>query len=203
MFNFFAFITYACIVSFTPGPNNIMVLAYSTKNGHKKTLPFRLGVSTGFFIILVLSIFFNQLLVQLLPKAQLVMRLVGTAFMLYLAFKFSGIQLPSTLKKQSTKAEKTIPLTYRTGILLQFVNPKGLLVGLTIISSFIAPYFQNYLVQIAFSILLSLIALAATSSWALFGTIFNRFLSQYERPFNLVMSLLLIYSALSISGILH
>jgi threonine/homoserine/homoserine lactone efflux protein len=203
MFNFLAFITYACIVSFTPGPNNIMVLAYATKNGHRKTLPFRLGVSTGFFMILVLSIFFNQMLVQFLPKAQLIMRIIGTTFMLYLAFKFSGIQLPSKSKKKSKKTEQTIPLTYRTGILLQFINPKGLLVGLTIISTFIAPYFPTYTMQILFSILLSLIALAATTSWAIFGTMFNRFITQYERPFNLAMSLLLVYSALSISGIFH
>lgn len=203
MFNLFTFITYACIVSFTPGPNNIMVLAYATKKGHKKTLPFRLGVATGFFIILVLSVFFNQVLVQLLPKAQLIMRFIGTAFMLYLAFKFSGIQLPSSWNKKSKKTEQTIALTYRTGIFLQLVNPKGLLVGLTIIPTFIAPYFSNYFMQIAFALLLSLIALAATTSWAIFGTMFNRFITQYERPFNLVMSLLLVYSALSISGILH
>ena len=122
--------------------------------------------------------------------------------MLYLAFKFSGIQLPSSLKKKSKKTEQTIPLTYRTGILLQLVNPKGLLVGLTIISSFISPYFPSYFVQIAFSVLLALIALAATSSWAIFGAIFNRFLSQYERPFNIILGLLLVYSAISISGLL-
>jgi hypothetical protein len=43
----------------------------------------------------------------------------------------------------------------------------------------------------------------ATSCWALFGSLMNTFLMRYERPFNLAMALLLVYSAVSISGITH
>jgi len=39
--------------------------------------------------------------------------------------------------------------------------------------------------------------------WALFGALFKKFLSRYRTPFNLVMGLLLLYGAISISGILE
>lgn len=203
MFNFFAFISYACIVSFTPGPNNFMAMAYAGKNGYRKAFPFLLGVATGFFLILTLSVFFNRLLLQVLPKAQLILTSIGTAFMLYLAYKFSGIKMGKAGDPHSTEEKLSIPLNFETGVLLQFINPKGILYGISVISSFLAPYFPNPITQLAFSILLAGIALASTSSWALFGSIFNRFLSKYERPFNIAMSLLLVYGAITISGLLH
>ncbi|WP_312815044.1 hypothetical protein [Sedimentibacter sp.] len=38
--NLSAFISYAFITSFTPGPNNIMSMTNATKYGFKKSLPF-------------------------------------------------------------------------------------------------------------------------------------------------------------------
>lgn len=203
MFNSFAFISYACIVSFTPEPNNFMAMAHAGKKGYRKTFPFLLGVSTGFFLLLTLSVFFNRIFLQILPKSQLLLTAIGTAFMLYLAYKFSGIQIGKNRQPEKTDAKPAIPLNFKSGILLQFVNPKGILYGISVVSSFLAPYFPNPFTQLAFSVLLAGIALLSTSSWALFGSLYNRFLAKYERPFNYAMSLLLLYSALTISGILH
>jgi threonine/homoserine/homoserine lactone efflux protein len=202
MFNAFAFLSYAFVVSFTPGPNNIMAMVYGSKKGYRKTMPFCLGVATGFFIILILSIFFNRILLAAIPKAQTILSGIGTAFLLYLAYKVSGIHLFSEAKETSGH-DRSIPLNYKTGTLLQFVNPKGILYGLTVVSSFIAPHFSHYTSQIALSALLALIAFASTSSWAVLGNAFNRLLSKYQKPFNICMSLLLVYSALTISGFLH
>lgn len=41
------FLLYVFVNSFTPGPNNIMSLAYASKYGYRKTLMFILGVMTG------------------------------------------------------------------------------------------------------------------------------------------------------------
>jgi len=203
MFNFFALISYACIVSFTPGPNNFMAMAHAGNHGYRKTLPFLLGVSTGFFLILSLAIFFNRILLQVLPRAQFILTIIGTGFMLYLAYKFSGIHIGKQGDHHNTDEKPSILLNFKTGILLQFINPKGILYGISVISSFLAPYFPSPTIQLAFSLLLAGIALLSTSSWALFGSFFNHFLTKYERPFNITMSLLLVYGAITISGILH
>ncbi len=205
MFNLGAFLSYAVVVTFTPGPNNIMSMASSSKHGYRKTLNFMFGVSSGFFLIMILATYFNLLLENILPNITSVMRIIGMLYMLYLAFKIMNIPLPFQ-KKKKTKSRNLNNhglISYKTGVLMQFFNPKAILYGLTIVSNFIIPYFHTNTTLIGFALFLSLIALASTSSWALFGSFFNRFMEDYERPVNIVMGLLLIYSALTIAGIVH
>ncbi|MBC8653404.1 LysE family translocator, partial [Providencia vermicola] len=51
--NFLALSLFSFVTSITPGPNNIMLLASGVNFGFQKTLPHSLGVSIGFFIMLI------------------------------------------------------------------------------------------------------------------------------------------------------
>ncbi len=202
MFNLSAFLTYAIVVTFTPGPNNITSLATAGQLGYRKTLNFMLGVATGFFIIMTLSSFFNLILINIIPKIKIVMTLIGTLYMLYLAYKISGIKLSQNPKKQKHTFEEMANM--KTGLLMQFVNPKVIIYGITITSTFITPYFDSTYALLGFSLFLSLLALASTSCWAMFGSTFNKLLAIYQKQFNIIMSMLLLYSAYSIlSGLFH
>ncbi len=86
---------------------------------------------------------------------------------------------------------------------LQFANPKVILYGITVISNFIIPYYKSNLSLIFFSIFLASLAFISTSCWALFGVFLEKFLVKYRKPFNIVMGLLLIYSAVSMLGIIN
>ena len=61
-------------------------MANANKVGYKKTAFFCLGVTTGFSILLFISIYFNYWLYGIIPKIKLVMGLIGTIYMLYLAY---------------------------------------------------------------------------------------------------------------------
>lgn len=63
-----SFLVYVFVMSFTPGPNNIMAMLFANQYGFKKTLRFCLGVGGGFFVIMILSSYFNLLLQNLTPK---------------------------------------------------------------------------------------------------------------------------------------
>ena len=205
MFNLGAFLSYAFVVTFTPGPNNIMSMANASKHGYKKNLKFSFGVCTGFFLILMLTSYFNLLLQNILPNVTLIMKVIGTTYMLYLATKIMDIHLPfSKQKKQDdTSHDQVDAITYKTGVMLQFLNPKAILFGLTIVANFIMPYFDSSLSYVGFALFLSLLAFGSTSLWALFGSFFNRFMENHKRPVNTFMGLLLIYSAFTISGLIH
>lgn len=199
MFNLGLFLSYAVIVSFTPGPNNIMSLYNASQNGFKKNVKFTLGVSTGFFVVMMLCSFFNYWLSKSLPTIQPLMSLVGASYMLYLAYKIFKSKPPS----DETYENSNSIVNYKTGLMMQFVNPKAILYGITIVSSFIMPYFSSWYVLVLFSLFLAFIAFLSTSLWAISGSIFTKFLKEYHKPFNVVMSLLLVYTAVSISGLLH
>lgn len=214
MLNLSAFLSYVFVVTFTPGPNNIMSMANASKYGYKKTLNFILGISTGFLVIMILCSYFNLILFNLIPKIKMFMGILGAGYMIYLAIKIMKSnkkinkhndreEMSDEGKNQTSIKNRNELNSFSTGIAMQFVNPKVIIYGITVISNFIIPYYKSNISLVLFSSFLALVGFTATSCWALFGSLFNKFLSKYEAQLNIVMGLLLIYSALSISGITH
>lgn len=202
MFNTAAFLSYVFIVTFTPGPNNITSMASANKYGYKRTLEFIFGVTSGFFLLMLLCSYFNLMLFNIIPKIKPVMSIIGAAYMLYLAFKIMSskddLKNPEQHSKEIPQKKENL---FLRGFLLQFVNPKAILYGITVVANFIMPFYQSAGALFLFSLFFGVVVFASNTSWALFGSLFKRFLSNYSRQFNIVMGILLIYSAASISGI--
>jgi threonine/homoserine/homoserine lactone efflux protein len=196
MNNFLPFISYVFVVTFTPGPNNIMSMVNATKYGHKKTFPFMFGVFTGFLLLMLLSSYSNLFLFMYIPKIEPFMKVLGGVYMLYLAI---NIMIPNH-KNSNKKITKTN--TFKNGIILQFLNVKAILYAITVMGTFIIPQYQSKLMLLLFSILLAFVAFISLNCWALFGSIFNKYIEKHEKVFNIIMGSLLIYSALLISGLL-
>lgn len=188
----FSLLLYAFVSSFTPGPNNIMAMLFANKYGFKKTFKFCLGVGVGFLIILILSAYFNLLLHNFLPKIEFIMKLIGAAYLLYLAIKIV------TSKNSGNDNDGGNNNSFFVGVVLQFINPKAILYGITAMSTFVLPYNSSHFSLLFYSLLLASIAIMSTSSWSMFGSIFKEFISKYRNQFNLVMALLLVYSAITI-----
>ncbi|MCS3596925.1 threonine/homoserine/homoserine lactone efflux protein [Bacillus sp. JUb91] len=112
--------------------------------------------------------------------------------MLYLAFKIL------TSKGSTNPSEKDNKNLFTVGISLQFVNPKGILFGLTVVSTFILPYYNSYSSFLLFSLFLGVVGLMSTCSWSLFGSIFQKLLIKHNQLFNIIMAVLLVFSAVSI-----
>jgi threonine/homoserine/homoserine lactone efflux protein len=86
---------------------------------------------------------------------------------------------------------------------MQFANPKVWIFTMTVIPSFIMPYYQSVTAYLAYALLVAVIAFCALTTWALFGTIFKRFLQKYQKAVNIILALLLAYSAIEVSGIIE
>ncbi|MFB5189118.1 LysE family transporter [Alicyclobacillus fastidiosus] len=185
------FLTYVFVTTFTPGPNNIMSMSSASRNGFSNTLKFILGVAVGFFVILLLSCYFNLLLFHFIPKIEFLTSTLGAIYMLYLAFKIVNSARTADQSRNETST------SFVSGLFLQFINPKVIIYGLTVISTFIIPLYNSTLMFIFFSLVLAFVGFLATSCWAAFGVAFQRFLTKYRPLFNLVMALMLTYSALS------
>ncbi|WP_425623257.1 LysE family transporter [Brevibacillus borstelensis] len=188
---FFSLLLYAFVSSFTPGPNNIMAMVFANKYGFKKTLRFCFGVGSGFFIIMLLCSYFDLLLKSFIPKMEWIMTVLGAIYMVYLAIKW-------IISKQHENDNNGDQNSFITGMLLQFVNPKAILYGITIVSTFILPYHTSNLSLIGYSFFLAVIGFMGTISWSVFGSVFQRFLSKYRNQFQVVMALLLVFTAISI-----
>ena len=186
-----AFLSYSFVTIFTPGPNNLIAMSTANMYGYKKALRLIAGIAAGFFVIMLLSSFLSLFLFNLVPRVKLFMEIAGTAYMLYLAVKI--IQ-----SKPLTKEEAVNDKSFILGFMLQFLNAKGITFCITVTSIFIIPYYKSIASLIFFSASLSFVAFLATLCWALFGVLFKTFLQKYRLQFNIVMALLLLYSAISV-----
>lgn len=187
-----ALVSYVLVATFTPGPNNIMAMTNAARVGLRKTMRFNLGVFAGFAVVLVLCSYLSLALSGLLPRFRLVMSVVGAGYLLYLAARLVW----STDGAHSHRGE---PLTsFWAGLGLQFLNPKVIMYGITIFGNFVLPNSQSQGLLLLVAVLLALVGFISTICWALFGTVFQRLLARYQRPFNVVMALLLVYCAIAI-----
>jgi threonine/homoserine/homoserine lactone efflux protein len=90
------------VTAFTPGPNNI-VASYSGFNfGLVKTIPHILGVILGFTTLVFLLTIGLINVFKLYPIIQEILRYLGTAFLIYLAYKISFSQFSENKLKENS-----------------------------------------------------------------------------------------------------
>jgi threonine/homoserine/homoserine lactone efflux protein len=188
--NVFAFLSYVTVTSFTPGPNNIMSMSNASRFGFKRSMRFALGVCAGFFLIVGLSIAFTIALYRVIPAIKPVMTVVGATYILWLAYQ--------TVTSSPHDDRAAGQSTFLSGLVLQFLNPKAILYGITAASTFIVPYYHAVPVLVGFAAALALVALASTTCWALFGSVFQRFMAEHHHIVRYVMGALLVYCAVSL-----
>ncbi len=198
LIDFGTLIPFALITTFTPGPNNLSCASMSINFGIKKTMNYIYGIITGFFLLLLLCGFFSNLLFTAIPSVEPIMRWVGAAYIFYLAY--------STFKASFSFQEKSDQFLwgFYKGVLLQFLNPKAIIFGLTLYSTFLSPIISNPLYIVLSSLSIALMGFCAILTWALFGAIIKQYLHNVKLRIilNSILSLLLAYTAVKISGII-
>ena len=182
----FLLIGISCSLGFTPGPNNA-VAAYSGFNfGIKKTIPLIMGVWLGYTVLVILINFVLISTFIKYPLIQEVIRILGTLFLLYLAYKIS-------FSETSKEGKKINPVKFIDTFTFQFLNPKGVMAAITLISKFVLEndYLNSSLTVI---IVCSLTALTSITAWAFLGKFLRNFATNnnFIKRFNYAMSLLLI-----------
>ena len=191
MFPWYSFLTYAVITAATPGPNNIMSMSNAGRLGFRRALPFNLGIWVGFTIVMALCTLFCTALSALIPAIRLPMLVLGGAYMLYLAW--------GTFRSSGAIQEDHAREGFRSGLLLQFINPKIYLYGIMSMEAYILPYYSGQpAVLLFFALLLAFIGFVFTLAWAAFGSVFRLLFSRHARAVNTIMALLLVCCAVSL-----
>ncbi|MEG1603153.1 MAG: cysteine/O-acetylserine transporter [Cloacibacillus sp.] len=189
-FNVTAFLAYVLICAYTPGPNNILSMSAAGKYGFKRTLPLLGGIFTGFVIVMLLCAYFSVALAAVVPKVLPVMKWIGAAYILWLAW-----HIWKDTGKETPKEAKPTECRFITGFMLEFVNVKIMLYGVTSLTSFVMPAFKDTATVVAFAVLLAVIGSSSNITWALCGEVFDRFFRHHQKQLNAVMALLLAYCA--------
>lgn len=126
------FFIYSVINAFTPGPGNVLALNTVTNYGYKKGRPLYWGIFAGYYVVQIICAVFVFGVSTFLPDVPGIMKYIGAAYILWLAVHIA-------LSKPTTDTvEKSA--SFLKGFLLQFVNVKIYLFGITALTGYITEY---------------------------------------------------------------
>lgn len=185
------FLIYCFVTAYTPGANNLLSMSHAARLGFRKSFRFNLGITMGFFIVMSVCTIFSSTLYLALPKIKIFMQTAGAAYMLYLAWK---VWKSSSDFEMETGKESG----FFAGMVLQFMNPKIYIYAITAMSLYILPIFHSTPAMIGFTIALTVIGASGSYVWALFGSAFCKGFARHTKAVNFVMTLLLLYCAVSL-----
>ena len=185
-----AFVLFAAVMFFTPGPNNIMLLSSGLTYGFRPTLPHIAGITFGFaFMVGVVGAGLGTIFITY-PVLQTILKYAGAAYLIYLAAAIA-LSEPVTPGQDNRRG----PMTFWGAAMFQWINAKGWVMVIGTITAYatIAAFPWNIMIQVGLCVILG--ALSCTA-WALFGSTLRPLLTSRRavRAFNVVMALLLLAS---------
>lgn len=181
---------FVVVTTYSPGPNNIMATASGASQGLRKSLPFLLGITAGFLLVMLVSAFFDRFLAEAIQGVEVYLKWLGFAYMVWLAISFF---LP---KGKKTGANPSFsPLS---GLLLQLVNPKVILYGLSLWGLMPREISSSLANTLLASGALTVIGFSSVLLWCTAGSVLMGFLADRRRhmAFDILMALLLLASAI-------
>src|SRR6201994_4005743 len=179
---FIAFVVFATVMFFTPGPNNIMLLSSGLPYGFRRTLPHVAGITVGFaFMIGAVGLGLGTVFIAF-PVLRTIPNYPAIPYLPYLA-------APTAMSGPvSAQDNRRGPMTFWGAAMFQWINVKGWVMVIGTIPAYaaIAGFPWNIVIQVALSLLLGAVS---CSVWALFGSALRPVLTSPRavRAFNIVM----------------
>ena len=180
------------VTAYTPGPNNV-VASYSGFNfGIIKTIPHILGVTLGFTSLVIFLTIGLINVFKLFPIIQVVMKYLGTLFLIHLAYKIATATTLDETKKEN-------PVKFIETFLFQYLNPKGVTVAIIVVSTYVelGENYINYATQVV--LLALLFSSTSITLWTFIGKFLRKFATndKFIKYFNYAMSSLLLLSIIT------
>ncbi|WP_445397161.1 LysE family translocator [Zobellella sp. An-6] len=182
-------VMFAFVTSFTPGPNNIMLMTSGANIGFIRTIPHMMGVTLGFSVmVVVVGIGLTGIFLRY-PALHHILKVVCLIYLVWLAIKIA-------MSKPGNKEQEYQPMSFSAAAIFQWVNPKAWSMALTTVSVYNPSADGLGLVLIA--LVFGLVNLPCVSIWAAAGKQLSHMLTHpiQVRRFNLAMGGLLLVSTL-------
>lgn len=164
-----ALAVYCVVSSVTPGPNNMILAASGATFGLRRTVPNLLGIVAGFGTLLLLAGIGGEAAMLAVPLLAPVLKYGGVLYMLYLAWKIGTAGRPEA-------GARSRPLGFWQAAAFQFINPKGLAMGISVHAIFRMPQLGEWGSVLAITGMFLVVGMPFTLVWALFGQGMGRWL---------------------------
>ena len=184
------FVLYCVINAFTPGPGNILALNTVTNYGWKKGRPLFFGIFTGYYVVQLICAVFVFGIAAFLPSVLGVMKYIGAAYILWLAIHIA-ISKPE-------KDDDSRSASYMKDFLLQFVNVKIYLFGMTALTGYITDYHTSLTALVIAELFIATLGSFATLTWIGMEALIQKIYLKHYRIINILLALTLVECIISI-----
>ena len=134
----FGFTLICLVMVLTPGPNMIYLVSRSISQGSRAGFISLAGIATGFLFFMLCAVLGLTALILAVPYAYDALRLIGAAYLLYLAWKAvkPGGRSPFEVRTLAHDGPRKL---YLMGLFTSLLNPKVAMIYVSIIPQFIVP----------------------------------------------------------------
>lgn len=185
-----SFLIYCVINAFTPGPGNILALNTVANYGWKKGRPLFFGIFAGYYAVQIICALIVYGVSTFLPSVLGIMKYIGAAYILWLAIHIA------ISKSEIGSSDKSA--SFMKGFMLQFVNVKIYLFGITALTGYITDYSTAFGILLLFELFIATIGSVATLTWIGMGMLIQSFYIKHFRIINIILSLSLLECVYSI-----
>ncbi len=188
---FGALVVFAAVMSGTPGPNNMMLLASGVNFGFRRSIPHMLGISFGVMVLLLAVGFGLNEVFQRWPVIFTVIKYAGGAYLIWLAWMIAN----SGPLEDGSRETRGRPMSFIEAAAFQWINPKAWVMAVGAIATYTNESAYG-LTVIVVAVVFGLVSGPSTGTWTVFGVALKRFLAdpKTNRIFNIAMALALVAS---------
>ncbi|MEF1187186.1 LysE family translocator [Vibrio sinaloensis] len=186
----FAMMVFAFVGAVTPGPVNLLATSTAVQQGSIQAFKHVLGASFAYAGVVYLSGSMLSTVSDKLPMLESSMQLVGSGFLIWLAYKIASAPVGNIEVEQKTTSG------WVTGALAQLLNPKAWLVAMSGVSVYVVGQMNPLRWLWIFTFISLGACLIGVGVWALLGKLLAAHLSQSnkQRIFNRAMAIILVMS---------
>jgi threonine/homoserine/homoserine lactone efflux protein len=184
-----ALLAFTFVGTVSPGPNNAVLWASGLEFGFRRTIPHIVGTALGIGVLVVGVAAGIGVLLDAVPAAELVLKLLGSAYLLYIAF----LVLEGSAVGRAKVAH---PFSVWHAIGFQCVNPKAWVFALAAVGTFLPPEL-GWLAGVALLTgILMVVVVGSSSIWAVGGAALGRVVEdeRKRRAVSIALAVLLVAS---------
>lgn len=187
----FALMTFAFISTASPGGATSLATASGAQFGFVRSLPLIGGIAIALAFLVAVSGTGLSVVILAVPSLELGMKMVGSAYLLWLAFVILKAGPPSKASLEGGK-----PIGFFGGALLLLINPKAWAMAVGVAGSFSGISGNSFVLAGIFAGVFAVAATLSLTLWTVTGSIIARIIGKdwQWHLFNIVMATLLVIS---------
>jgi threonine/homoserine/homoserine lactone efflux protein len=190
---FVSLLTFAVVSTITPGGATTLATASGAQFGFARSLPLLGGIACGLASLIGIVGGGLGAVVVSLPQLQVALRVVGSAYLLWLAWTIGRLGAPS-----STSGTAGTSMGFFKGLLLLWLNPKAWTMAIAAASAYAGLSASPLDLALLLSVVFGLAATVSLTLWCLGGQWLSRVLKtdRQWRTVNISLGLLLAVSVI-------